>query len=126
MADIFHSEARLIVERHAKDVMLYIKNNKLYQASPCCGILWCNSSQWLSDTEVVTGTVTILDESERYVVMVHNINLGLRVTVWDWRGSLGVKIYNTPDAVELARRLNPNVRTVPTNINLTYAEQPGE
>jgi hypothetical protein len=99
--DIFHAEAKLIVaSRHAQDVLLYIKENRFYQALPCCGIL--------SNIEDVTGTVTILDHTGRYAVKVHNINLGLRVRVSHWFG-LFDRIYDTPDAVELVRRLNPTV-----------------
>jgi hypothetical protein len=75
----------------------------------------------------VTGTVTILHHSGRYAVKVHNINLGLRVRVSHRFGSFD-GIYDTPDAVELARRLNPTVlegtTIVPTTINLTYKEPP--
>jgi uncharacterized membrane protein YgcG len=122
--NIFHSEARLIVaSRRAQDVLLYIENNKLYEAVPCSEILCCNSSQRLSNIEVVTGTVTILDYTGRQTVKVHNINLGLKVKVLFWFGS-GIKIYDTPDAAELARRLNPGTTTVPTRMNLTLREPP--
>jgi hypothetical protein len=122
--NIFHSEARLIAaSRYAQDVLVYIENNKLYQALPCSEILCLNSSQRLSDIEVVTGTVTVLDYTGRHTVKVHNINLGLKVRVLMWFGS-HVKVYDTPDAAELARRLDPEITTVPTRINLTLREPP--
>ena len=124
--DIFRTEARLIfASRHTLGVLLYIKKNKLYQASPCCGILCCNNSQRLSSVEVVTGTVNILHHSGTHTVKVHHVNLGLRVNVSRWYGPV-VKIYDTPDAVELARRLNPDTvgsyDFVPTRINMTLLD----
>ena len=128
--DIFHADAKFIFASAAQDVLLYIKNNKLYQISPCCGLLCCcnSSSQRLSkirDIEVVTGTVKVLYHVGTRVVKVHRINLGLKIRVSHWFGD-GVRIYDTPDAVELARRLNPNLlgraTIIPTRIDMTIRQ----
>ena len=130
--DVFHAEAKLVASGRgffkSTQVMLYIKNNKLYQASPHCGLLCCSTSQRLSkikDTTIVTGTVKLLDYQEIDVVHVHHINRGLKITFSKWCGET-VKIYDLPDAVELAKRVDHNFRgeVVPTKIDITFKESP--
>jgi hypothetical protein len=94
----------------------------LYEEALPCSRVFYRSSYRGPNIEVVTGTVTILHHSEGYAVRVHNINLGLKVE-YGYGVSYGVKIYDTPDAVELARRLRPGLTTiVPTRINSTHTE----
>ena len=133
--DIFHIKAKLVATMQSgtsinlndasRDVLLYIKNDELYETSPCCGLLvWYDFSSKLSiisDVQVITGKVATL---RRHV---HHINLGLKITSktfwfgkWE-RGTKLVKIYETPDAVELARKIDPRVVAVPTTINMTLA-----
>ena len=135
--DVFHTEAKLVASVYSRDIagdtaphtrLLYVKNNKFHQVSPCCGLLCCSVPRKLSKIEnvrVVTGTVRILNLQETRVLSVHQINLGLKMTVSNWYGER-VKIYNTPDAVELARRLDPHLRgkavIVPTRINMTLRQ----
>ena len=129
--DVFHAEAKLVASGgffKSTQVMLYIKNNKLYQASPHCGLLCCSTSQRLSkikDITIVTGTVKLLDYREIDVVDVHHINRGLKITFPKWYGET-VKIYDLPDAVELAKRVDHNFRgeVVPTKIEMTFKESP--
>lgn len=129
--EIFHADAKLVVTgravSEAQDVLLYIKNNKLYQASPCCGLLCCGSSQRLSKIEkitVVTGTVKLLNHLGTHVVKVHRINLGLKITLSNWYGKR-IKVYDTPDAVELARRMDHHFReAAPTRIDMTFKQPP--
>ena len=129
--DIFCAEAELIVASgSSKDVLLYTKDSKLYQASPFCGLL-CGGSSWrvsdIRDIEVVTGTVTVLHNLSlgTSLVKVHHINLGLKISVPHWFGD-GVRIYDTPDAVELAGQMNPDLlrgpTIVPTRIDMTIRQ----
>ena len=137
--DVFHAEAKLVVGGRtlrlvASDsfvsstrVMLYIKNNKLYQASPHCGFLCCSTSQRLSkikDITVVTGTVKLLDHLGRRVLKEHRINRGLQITLSNWYGKR-VKVYDMPDAVDFVRRMDHHFReVVPTRINMTFKLPP--
>ena len=125
--DVFHTEAKLIVaSTRTKKVLLYIKNNKLYQASSHCGLLCCRTSKKLSgirNIDVVTGTVNILHHSGKRVLKVHQVNLGLRIRLSNWRGQ--VRIYDTPDAEELARLMAPSIlgeaTIAPTRVNLMFS-----
>lgn len=125
--DIFHTEAKLIAASGAAhDVLLYMKNEKLYQSSPCCGLLCCSTSERLSgirDVEVVTGTVKIVNHLAlgTQVEQVHHINIGLKITVPCWRND-GTRVYDTPDAVELAKKMDPHFlggdSVIPTRIDM--------
>lgn len=135
--DVFHTEAKLVASIHSGDIagftssdtrLLYVKNDKFYQVSPSCGLLCCSVPRKLSnieDVRVITGTVKVISFQETRVLSTHHINLGLKMTVSNWYGER-VKIYDTPDAVELARRLSPHLRgkTIiePTRVNMTLRQ----
>ena len=128
--DVFHAEAKLVASGRTVSstrVMLYIKDIKLYQASPHCGLLCCSTSQRLSkikDVTVVTGTVKLLDHLGTRVMKEHRINLGLMITLSNWYGKR-VKIYDMPDAVDLVRRMDHHFRgVVPTRIDMTFKLPP--
>ena len=59
------------------------------------------------------------------MVMMHRINLGLKITLSNWYGKR-VKIYDIPDAVELARRMDHHFRgeVAPTRIDRTFKQLP--
>lgn len=125
--DIFHTEATCINDNgDALNVLLYVKNDNLYEAIPWCGIPLDSTFQGLSniDVEVMTGTVTVLDHPGTRVLKGYHINLGLITKVSGWYGDI-VNVYGTPDAVELTRKIDPHLCEVtiePKEIKMTIRQ----
>ena len=63
----------------------------------------------------------VLSHRADRVVRKHYVNLGVKIAVSNWPGRK-VKIYETPDAVELARRIDPGVTVDGTTIELTLTQ----
>ena len=148
--DIFHIEATALhtvlpgnyAHDGVKNVLVYVKNDKLYHV-PTCGTqaLCCLCTGFsrklgkIGNVQVITGELNVFDHQQR-LLKAYNIPLGLTVTIPDWRDCMlschtipVTKIYRTPDAVKLATLLQPHVKgtvvTEPTNVNISI-HYPGE
>ena len=95
----------------ARAVLLYLKNDKLYHLRKCgCDILYCGNSHELlnvGDVEVISGRrIQVVSQISTYYTMEH----GLMIEVLHRCCPDMIIMYETPDAVRLATRLQSRVR----------------